>query len=74
MLRVEGVGHIVIGHQEIHKKCCGHWKWKYFMFYMFFKQRVIGKHCRKDIGGSMGKAFKNLILREWKHQKRHNGC
>jgi len=31
---------------------------------MFFKQRVIGKHGRKDIGGSMGKAFKNLILRE----------
>jgi len=31
---------------------------------MFFKRRVIGKHGRKDIGGFVGKAFKNLILRE----------
>jgi len=39
------------GHQEIYRGLYMHYGWKYFMFYVLFEPKVVGKHGRKDIGG-----------------------
>ncbi len=57
MLKFEGVGYDVGGHQKIHKGHNKHQGQKYFIFYIFFKIAIIEKYGKKDIGENWKIAF-----------------